>query len=218
MTENAVGLKLPQFWPSDPETWFHQVEAQFHIINISVDDTKFYHVVAVLDPPTARRIRDTIRNAPTGQRYETLRKRLCGAFGLDESERANRILAMRGLGDQKPSEVMDEMLAFADGHTPCFLFKQIFMNQLPEPLQIQLATADFNDPRKFALDADKLWLAKNACDASAAINELAPKPNKTPVTRPRINGYCFYHEKFGTNAKKCCATCTFPGNDAAGCQ
>ena len=217
--QNAVSLKLPPFWPEDPETWIDQVEAQFHIRKITADETKFYYVVAALDPPTARRMRDTIRGAPVGQQYDTLRKRLRDTFGLDESSRANKILAIRGLGDRKPSELMDEMLALADGHTPCFLFKQIFVNQLPESLQIQLATADFTDPRRFALNADKFWAAKVSCDAAGAINEIANKhkPKQAFATAgSNSEGLCFYHAKFGVKAHKCRAPCTFSGNVSAG--
>ena len=218
--QNAVSLKLPPFWPEDPETWIEQVEAQFHIRNISADDTKFYYVVAALDPPTARRLRDTIRGAPTGQKYATLRKRLIDTFGLDESTRAKKILSIRGLGDRKPSQLMDEMLALADGHGTCFLFKQVFIDQLPEPLQIQLSTADFSDPRKFALQADKLWAAKISCDAIAAINKLSINTNKSNKKfhkdRPNTEGLCFYHAKFGSDAHKCRQPCSFAGNGPAG--
>jgi hypothetical protein len=220
-TQHAVSLKLPPFWPEDPETWIDQVEAQFHIRKITSDETKFHYVVAALDPPTARRMRDTIRGAPDGQKYATLRKRLSDTFGLDESARANKILSMRGLGDRKPSELMDEMLALADGHAPCFLFKQIFLNQLPEPLQIPLAMMDFTDPRTFALNADKLWAAKNSCDASGSINKVLtqPKPRKTfATTGPNDEGLCFYHAKFGSEAHKCRAPCTFSGKVSAGRQ
>lgn len=215
--QHAVAIKLPPFWPEDPDTWIEQVEAQFHIRNITTDSTKFYHVVAALDPPTARRLRDTIKSAPEGSRYTTLRNRITDTFALTESERANRILNMHGLGDRKPSEIMDELLALADGHTPCFLFKQLFINLLPEALQVQLATVDFSNPRKFALEADKLWGAKVAAEAATTINKVNVKEKYKqtvpgPVKSNSNSGLCFYHAKFGTNARKCRGPCNFSEN------
>ena len=32
---NAISLKLPDFWPSDPELWFTQAEALFAVQNIT---------------------------------------------------------------------------------------------------------------------------------------------------------------------------------------
>ena len=54
MTEtNAVAIKLPIFWAQQPEVWFLQAEAQFHIRKITDDTTKFYHAVAALDQETS---------------------------------------------------------------------------------------------------------------------------------------------------------------------
>ena len=61
---------------------------------------------------------------------------------------------MNGLGDKKPSELMDEMLVLADNHQNCPLFEQIFLEQLPEDIRLQLANDDFTDTRKIALKAD----------------------------------------------------------------
>ena len=47
--QNAVSLKLPAFWTSQPKVWFQQSEAQFTLRNITADDTKYYYVVAALD-------------------------------------------------------------------------------------------------------------------------------------------------------------------------
>lgn len=212
--QHAVAIKLPPFWPEDPETWIEQVEAQFHIRNITADSTKFYYVVAALDPPTARRLRDTIKSAPEGSRYTTLRTRITDTFALTESERANRILNMHGLGDRKPSEIMDEMLALADGHAPCFLFKQLFINLLPESLQVQLATVDFSNPRKVSLEADKLWGAKVAAEATSTINKVNVKEKCQRALPVNSNsGLCFYHAKYGSKARKCCRPCNFSGKD-----
>ena len=56
-TVNSVSLTLPPFWPEQPTIWFAQTEAQFVIRNISVELTKFYHVVAALDGTTAQAFR-----------------------------------------------------------------------------------------------------------------------------------------------------------------
>ncbi|GFO12380.1 retrovirus-related pol polyprotein [Plakobranchus ocellatus] len=39
---------------------------------------------------------------------------------------------MNGLGDNKPSELMDNKLSLLGQHQLCFLFKQIFFQQLPD--------------------------------------------------------------------------------------
>lgn len=217
---NAVAIKLPSFWPNQPTIWFVQAESQFHIRNITNDTTKYHYVVSALDETTAGRIEDFLANPPTRNKYDALKTRLTDTFSLGRRERASRLLRLNGLGDRKPSVLMDEMLALAQGHTPCFLFEQIFLEQLPEELRLQLASQDFADPRKVALLADSIWLSRHHSPVTAPVYSVA-SPSKRNSVKP-VKNYtstdelCFYHAKFGKNAHKCKDPCKYSGNVQAG--
>ena len=101
--QHAVAVKLPTFWSAQPDVWFAQVEAQFHLRGITAGDTKYYHVLAALDQDTATRLIDLITSPPADNKYTALKTRLTETFGLSERERASRLLHFRPLGDTKPS-------------------------------------------------------------------------------------------------------------------
>ena len=146
--ENAVALKLPTFWTSQPRVW---LEAQFAIRKITADDTKYYHVLSALDQDTATRL---ISSPPPENKYQVLKDRLVDTFGLSKRERASLLLHTRPLGDSKPSVLMDEMLALLGDHPPCMLFEQLFLERLPEDIRVQLVDIKVEDHRDLARKAD----------------------------------------------------------------
>ena len=210
MTEtNAVAIKLPTFWAQQPEVWFLQAEAQFHIRKITDDTTKYYHVVAALDQETSGRVLDTLYAPPGDNKYTDLKQRLLTTFGLSKRERASKLLHLHPLGDRKPSELMDEMLSLLADHGFCFLAEQLFLEQLPEDIRLQLSNDDFTNPRALATKADVLWIAKQ--QAATAINKVTSQPKGMITTAHATRqNWCFYHKRFGDDAKNCKAPCNHP--------
>ena len=72
MSENTMSLKLPSFWVAEPQIWFAQTEAQFALLKIVADDTKYFYVLSALDQATASQLEDFIRNPPEEGKYEAL--------------------------------------------------------------------------------------------------------------------------------------------------
>ena len=135
------------FWTSCPSVWFAQIEAQFSIRNITADDTKYYYVVSAFDFATATRAQSLLVSPPTENKYQAIKEFLISAFDLSEYERASSLFAMTGLGDSKPSELMDSMLALMGSHKPCFLFRHLFLQQLPTHIRAPIAQSKIEDYR-----------------------------------------------------------------------
>ena len=203
---NAVAIKFPTFWAQQPEVWFLQAEAQFHIRKITGDTTKYYHVVAALDQETSGRVLGTLSSSPTDNKYADVKQRLLTTFGLSKREQASKLLHLHPLGDQKPSELMDEMLSLLADHGFCFLAEQLFLEQLPEDIRLQLSNDDFTNPRALATKADVLWIAKQ--QAASTINKVISQANGKITTTH--DSWCFYHKCFGDDAKNCKAPCKHP--------
>ena len=67
---SAVSVKLPEFWPEDPEVWFIRVEAQLRSPSVTQGQTKFDYVVASLDNSTAAEVKAVLLHPPAANKYE----------------------------------------------------------------------------------------------------------------------------------------------------
>lgn len=138
----AVSLKLPDFWPSDPELWFAQAEALFTAQNVTQEQTKCGHVFRVLPPRYASEVCHIILR-PQEQSYKVLKaeltKRVCPS-----KRRLQQLLHVEDLGDRKPSQLLRHMLKLrgdavldADRNE---IFRELFLQKLPITIRTALAT------------------------------------------------------------------------------
>ncbi len=208
---SAISLKLPPFWIQQPRIWFAQAESQFETKRILAENVKYHYTVAALDQAVALRVLDLIENPPEDDKYTALKNRLIQTFALSEYERAGNILHIDDLGDRKPSELMDVMLGHLGNEAPCFLFRRIFLERLPEHIRAPLMNMQNADPRELAKTADTLWEANQSI--TYAIHN---RKTKSRNYVPRNSALCYYHDVYGAKAHKCVSPCKMSNVPLAG--
>lgn len=217
MAENAVGLKLPTFWPQNVKAWFAQAESQFVVRNITQDETKYHHVVMSLDGDTATLAESILLQPPNADKYVVLKDFLVQSFGISEPERAERLLSIANgeLGDRKPSQLMNSILHLNGLKPPHFIMRQIFVRALPDGLRQSVAACKEEDLRKLALEADRLATTEHRTPRAAAYTIDAVRKNNPE--RKRV--LCWYHRRFGSASTRCRQPCSWvAGNDGANPQ
>ena len=164
---------------------------------------------------------------------------------------ADRILDMSGPGDKKPSQALNSMLLLVpqgEAQDPGFLFRQVFLRQLPTEVRTQLAQTTKTGTtaaalRELAAEADKYFSSTGSRIAPVSVHEnpltteesldvdvfaISNRGGAAPrnagganQSGPRGRGaksgqstkpsytLCYYHARFGENARKCAQPCQF---------
>ena len=116
----TVSVKLPPFWPSDPEIWFAQVEATFTTRRITSEKTRFDYVIASLSPEVATEIRDLILKPPETTPYKVLKEQLICRTTASEQRRLQQLFNAEApnvcmvLASTKASTTLEEIAELAD--------------------------------------------------------------------------------------------------------
>ncbi|GFX94864.1 peptidase A2 domain-containing protein [Trichonephila clavipes] len=156
---SAVSIKIPPFWTDRPEIWFYQVEAQFQISRISLEETKFHYLVSQLEPKYVENIWDIV-NSKSDTKYTDSKNRLLSLFKESENLRIKRLLTGIELGDMKPSQLLQKVKTVATSDISDNLIKTLWLEKLPESIKNILVVSDEN--------LSKLASAVNIATNSAA--------------------------------------------------
>ena len=233
--------KLPEFWPEAPDMWFARAEAEFTLRSITLDTTKYGYLVAHLPENVALRVRDAINNPPDDNPYASLKERLLKVFTLTRAQRAARLLSFPQTTDERPSVVLDRMLALlpssVDTTDPGFLFEELFLRALDAETRALLAGKKHESLREMAETADAFWSRRSV--PPPAVHAVDPTPvavapdfcdhqcmavRPSPVSQPapadsRGGGdtFCWYHASWGARATRCRKPCAWkPSGNARG--
>ena len=190
-TISSVSIKLPPFWTARPEVWFRQMEAQFATCTpaITVDLTKFNHVVAALDHITAGEVEAIILSPPADGKCDALKAALINAFGKTQASKDMELLSLSGLGDREPSSLLRHMESLnADPKT---LLRALFLAQLPMEARRILAGSSTTDLNDFAKEADAIMEVSTRTSSATGISGVHNPMSSTTVAMPK--DLCFYH-------------------------
>ena len=183
---SAVSIKLPPFWPSDPEIWFVQVEAQFSTRGITSQKTKFEYLVSSLSPEIATEVRDLLLRPPADNPYDKLKAELVKRTAASEQRKLQQLISGEELGDRKPTQLLRRMQQLLGDHVAeanqTFL-RKLFLRRLPPNVRMVLACSDATTSINTLADmADKVM--EVATPSVAAINQpQAPLTSDPEVKR-----------------------------------
>ncbi|XP_011311890.1 uncharacterized protein [Fopius arisanus] len=236
---SAITIHAPRFAMDKPALWFAQVEAQFRIKGIVTELDKFSYTVSLIDTRIAAEVEDVINSPPATTPFQALKKGLVERFTKSRQANLLQRLDREKQGDRSPSQHLRYLKSLVPDIDEEVL-KVMWLSQLPKAIQMGVAIqASDVTAEKLGEAADSLHeilqpsnvapvsnveqqiaaLTRQVATLTARLSRDREKPSHSRSrsrsrsrTRKVVKDLCWYHKKFGKNAKNCSPGCTFSGN------
>ncbi|XP_022816077.1 uncharacterized protein LOC111354195 [Spodoptera litura] len=156
-----VGVRIPPFYPEDPELWFNQIEAQFVLSNITSDTTKFYYAVTQLEPTYVSHVKDVLRAPPATGKFEKLKNELVKRLSASKEKKLQQLFLNEDIGDRKPSHFLRHLRNLAGPTVSDDVLMTLWTGRLPHNLQTVVASQP-----KLSLD--------DLAELADRVHEIAP--------------------------------------------
>lgn len=225
---------LPTFWREDPNLWFCQVDLTFASRSISSESRRFQIVASQLPYEVAVQVSGLLQQ-PGEKPYSSLKKQLIAIYERSREEKLIQLLEDTRLGDSKPSKLLRHMKMLAGDSASTEVVKTIWLRALPAKTRSILAAMEGQPIEKLADIADRILEVEPQVAAvqvppsaiqclTEQLNALRmdidrlkqSRDNSRERHRPRptsrgpthSTGMCYFHNKFGNNARRCRSPCT----------
>ncbi|XP_064482614.1 uncharacterized protein LOC135395311 [Ornithodoros turicata] len=178
---DAVALKLPPYWPSDPALWFAHIESQFATRGVSCQLTKFHYVVSALSPAEAAEVRDIIMTPPASRPFDRLKEELVRRTTASEQRRLQQLITSEELGDRKPSQLLRRMQQLLGNHASSVdasIVRELFLQRLPSNVRMILSSSDSIPLDELAQLADKIMDNMSLSIATPALSAVVAQPEE----------------------------------------
>lgn len=205
-----VSIKLPPFLPKNLQFWFGTVEAQFGIRGITKDDTKFWHLISALDTESFGAVAAVVEavndGSLTDNKYKTAKNALLESYSDSPMTQFFNFLRASPQSDRSVVEIFHRIksirVTMEDAQMAAALFA------LPSHIQQQLASRDFSNIKELQSAAKKIESQGPVPVASIrSSKQKRPQQSDSRSSKP-TKDLCFYHRKFGKNARRCKPPCS----------
>ena len=233
-------LQLTAFTPTDAAPWFQRVEALFRLRNVTASSKKADFVVGALPPDIFAMIsRWLATRGSEAILYEELKTEVilqCEPTPEEKSQKILELLRMP-LGDQRPSAALRELRTLSsvlrsDGtSTELDLVRVLWMLRLPQDIRTMITNfADRTDSDLMKLADSLRGTSRLSAPTAAAVahepesadeddnfamaaQQRRPRSsNQRPVPDVSRKTLCYYHKRFGRDAKNCRSPCFYSKN------
>ncbi|GFU38010.1 uncharacterized protein NPIL_365141 [Nephila pilipes] len=133
-----VSVKVPPFWRANLEIWISQMESQLLLGGITIDITKFHHLISALQRKELDIVGDIVLTPPAEKPYTALRTRLCSQYADSEEQRIRDIISRMQISDRKLSRLLLEMRSKAGDR----ISEDLLKSRLPIHVQQILAISN----------------------------------------------------------------------------
>uniref|UniRef100_A0A0X3NTJ4 DUF7041 domain-containing protein n=1 Tax=Schistocephalus solidus TaxID=70667 RepID=A0A0X3NTJ4_SCHSO len=178
---HSLSFKLPPFTPSNPRVWFRQIEAVFSTRRITSERTRYSYVVQSLPFDVAVDVEDLLDPIPAEEPYTQLKDAVINRVAKSANRMLRELFTQVELGDQTPSQLMRHMRSLLAGrHMDDAIFRQIWLDKLPLPMQQVLAMLDTSTSLdKLATHADRIMECYPSGTACSSLQQTSVSTSRS---------------------------------------